>query len=64
MDHNLCIFCWKCAKSCPAEILIRKITKQNTRKGFIEVTDKSACFECRACEIICPVSAIKIKPST
>lgn len=50
-------------RSCPAEILIRIKTENKTRKGIIEVTDKNLCFECRACEVICPVSAIKIGSS-
>jgi Fe-S-cluster-containing hydrogenase component 2 len=63
IDQDLCIFCWKCARSCPAEILIRKNTADKTRKGVIKVTNKTLCFECRACEVICPVSAIKISAS-
>ncbi|MFX1505453.1 MAG: 4Fe-4S binding protein [Promethearchaeota archaeon] len=60
IDQNLCIQCLKCVRSCPAEILIQEKLSNKTKKGQIKVSDPSLCFECRACEVICPESAIKV----
>ncbi|MHA1213934.1 MAG: 4Fe-4S dicluster domain-containing protein [Candidatus Hodarchaeales archaeon] len=62
MDHNLCIRCLKCVKSCPAEILVREKTEtgSNDSKFQITVSNNLKCFECRACEVICPVNAIQV----
>ncbi|MFW9903385.1 MAG: ATP-binding protein [Candidatus Thorarchaeota archaeon] len=60
IDHNLCIQCLKCVRSCPAEILIQEKLNDKIKKGQIMVLDPSLCFECRACEVICPESAIKV----
>ncbi|MFW9990535.1 MAG: ferredoxin family protein [Candidatus Odinarchaeota archaeon] len=50
-----CTRCRKCVKSCPAIILV--ISRDSSA---VEVTDPSKCFECRACEVICPVRAIEV----
>ncbi|PWI49204.1 hypothetical protein CEE45_03205 [Candidatus Heimdallarchaeota archaeon B3_Heim] len=60
INRDLCILCWKCTKSCPAEILISNSKRKNEGKGFLEIISPEKCFECRACEIVCPVKAIKI----
>jgi len=57
--HEDCILCQKCVRSCPAEILIFQKEK-NTSKGTIQITNPRECFECRACEVVCPVDAIKV----
>jgi len=62
IDHNLCVRCLKCIRSCPAEILV--ISKNNfekgKEKGLVKITEPSLCFECRACEVVCAESAIRI----
>ena len=60
IDNNLCILCLKCVKSCPAEILIKSKSDVKSKKRIITVTEPNLCFECRACEVVCPESAIKI----
>ncbi|MHA2106535.1 MAG: 4Fe-4S binding protein [Candidatus Hodarchaeales archaeon] len=60
LDRDLCILCWKCTKSCPAEILISIPKTKNGEKGNLAIITPEKCFECRACEIVCPVKAIKI----
>lgn len=60
IDHNLCIQCLKCVRSCPAEILVQEKKSEKTQKGQIKVSDPCSCFECRACEVICPESAVKV----
>ncbi|MFX1515002.1 MAG: 4Fe-4S binding protein [Promethearchaeota archaeon] len=61
IDHELCIQCLKCVRSCPAEILVQEKSNKMTQKRLIEVLDPSSCFECRACEVVCPESAIKVQ---
>ncbi|UCE13661.1 MAG: 4Fe-4S dicluster domain-containing protein [Candidatus Heimdallarchaeota archaeon] len=58
INHDVCIHCLKCVRSCPAEILISESSK--TQKGIIKVIDPKSCFECRACEVICPENAINV----
>ncbi|WP_455143722.1 4Fe-4S binding protein [Candidatus Hodarchaeum mangrovi] len=59
MNQDLCTLCLKCIRSCPAEILkIKKSSSSNSR--IIQVTDSHLCFECRACEVVCPVEAIEV----
>ncbi|MHA2203337.1 MAG: 4Fe-4S binding protein [Candidatus Hodarchaeales archaeon] len=60
INQDLCIRCLKCVQSCPAEILILEKTNNKTQKGIIRVLDPSLCFECRACEVVCPESAIRV----
>lgn len=60
INQGLCIRCLKCVQSCPAEILIQENIDTKTQKGTIKITDPSLCFECRACEVICPVFAINV----
>ncbi len=60
INQDLCIRCLKCVRSCPAEILIQEKTTDKTQKGIISVLDPSLCFECRACEVVCPESAIRV----
>jgi ferredoxin len=52
--------CLKCVKSCPAEILVKENQKISGRKSAIKILDNNLCFECRACEVVCPVNAIRI----
>jgi len=59
IDHKLCILCLKCVRSCPAEILIQEKSHDTTQKRRIQVSDPSLCFECRACEVVCPETAIR-----
>ena len=59
INHDLCILCLKCIRSCPAEILV-KSQSEAMEKNIVEVTEPSLCFECRACEVVCSESAIKI----
>ncbi|UCG00547.1 MAG: 4Fe-4S binding protein [Candidatus Heimdallarchaeota archaeon] len=54
IDHDLCIRCLKCVRSCPAEILIAE------KREKIKVLNPDSCFECRACEVCCPESAIRV----
>ena len=60
IDRDLCTTCWKCVRSCPAEILLRNPPKNEEGKRAVKIIKPELCFECRACEIVCPVSAIKI----
>ena len=61
IDKNLCITCWKCVRSCPAEILLRSVSQENDEKiKAVKIINPEQCLECRACEIVCTVSAIKI----
>lgn len=60
IDHHLCTRCIKCVRSCPADILIREQSKDKTHKFIIEVTDAALCFECRACEVVCPEDAVQV----
>ncbi|MFX1285409.1 MAG: 4Fe-4S binding protein [Promethearchaeota archaeon] len=60
INQNICIKCLKCIRSCPAEIIIQGNFDEKTPKGTIKITDPSLCFECRACEVICPVLAINV----
>ncbi|MFX0086986.1 MAG: ferredoxin family protein [Candidatus Hodarchaeota archaeon] len=60
INHDLCILCLKCIRSCPAEILLKSQSDNTERKSIIKVTEPSLCFECRACEVVCSVSAIRI----
>ncbi|MHA1977279.1 MAG: 4Fe-4S binding protein [Candidatus Hodarchaeales archaeon] len=64
LDTDLCILCWKCSKSCPAEILISNPKVKNRKKGFLGIITPEKCFECRACEIVCPVKAIRVFADT
>ncbi|MFX0122299.1 MAG: ATP-binding protein [Candidatus Hodarchaeota archaeon] len=61
INQDLCIRCLKCVRSCPAEILYQEKNNSNkNQKGTIKVLDSSLCFECRACEVVCPESAISV----
>ncbi|MFX0150472.1 MAG: 4Fe-4S dicluster domain-containing protein [Candidatus Hodarchaeota archaeon] len=60
IDHNLCTRCIKCVRSCPAEILIHEKKENQTPRSIIEVTDPNLCYECRACEVVCPVFAVNV----
>lgn len=60
INQDLCIRCDRCVRSCPAEILIQEKNSDKTQKGTITVLDPSLCFECRACEVVCPESAIRV----
>lgn len=60
INQGLCVQCLKCVRSCPAEIFIQKNTDTKTQKGAIKITNPNLCFECRACEVICPESAISV----
>ncbi len=61
-----CIACNICSESCPAEILVIKKIEVKDRKRpkrVLRVTQEELCYECRACEIICPYGAILIDAS-
>ncbi len=60
INHNLCIRCLKCIRSCPAEILIQENLGGKISNEIIKITNPNLCFECRACEVICPVFAINV----
>jgi NAD-dependent dihydropyrimidine dehydrogenase PreA subunit len=60
INHDLCILCLKCIRSCPAEILVKSRNDVDESKNIVKVTEPSFCFECRACEVVCSVSAIRI----
>lgn len=60
IDHIHCTRCIKCIKSCPAEILVREKNNTGSHKWIIAVTDSEACYECRACEVVCPEDAIRV----
>ena len=60
INKNLCTCCLKCVRSCPAEILVQEKIEGKTQKRNIKVSDPSLCFECRACEVVCPESAIRV----
>lgn len=60
IDHNLCTLCTKCVRSCPAEILIREKDETTIHKAIIKITEPNSCFECRACEVVCPVFAVSV----
>lgn len=60
IDHNLCVLCLKCIRSCPAEILVKLKGNFEKEKGIVKITEPSLCFECRACEVVCAESAIRI----
>lgn len=60
INQELCIHCLKCVRSCPAEILVSESSNSKTKKGIIRVIDSNLCFECRACEVICPENAIYV----
>ncbi|MFW9855913.1 MAG: 4Fe-4S dicluster domain-containing protein [Candidatus Thorarchaeota archaeon] len=64
IEHHICTRCSKCIKSCPADILVRQKSKSKAYKFDIEVTDAGFCFECRACEVVCPENCIHILCST
>lgn len=53
-----------CVKSCPAVILeVRNDHPSNSKaKGIVHVLNDSACLQCYACELLCPVDAIFINP--
>ncbi|MHA2299285.1 MAG: 4Fe-4S dicluster domain-containing protein [Candidatus Hodarchaeales archaeon] len=53
--RDKCTRCKKCMKSCPVEILV--VTRD---QPVVQVIDPSGCLECRACEVICPESAIEV----
>ncbi|UCG90621.1 MAG: 4Fe-4S binding protein [Candidatus Heimdallarchaeota archaeon] len=58
INQNLCVKCLKCIRSCPAEIIIQE--NSHDKQGSLKITYPSLCFECRACEVICPVFAINV----
>ncbi len=60
INQDLCIQCLKCIQSCPAEILVKEDENSKTQKGSITITNPDKCFECRACEVVCPVLAISV----
>lgn len=62
-----CVACNICSESCPAEILvIKKIQHDGAKrpKRVLRVTEEELCYECRACEIVCPYGAILIDASS
>lgn len=60
INQDLCTQCLKCTRSCPAEILVKKDNFSKNKKGSIMITNPEKCFECRACEVVCPVLAINV----
>jgi len=60
IDHGRCTRCIKCVRSCPADILVRDKSNTGSHKWIINITDSDSCYECRACEVVCPEDAIKI----
>jgi len=56
IDQEACIGCGKCVKLCP-----RKILYMNAETGTCGVTDHAKCDRRAGCEMVCPVSAIKIR---
>lgn len=57
IDELLCIGCGVCDVVCPADVIRMS---ESTGKPVIAYLED--CWTCYACEIDCPVKAIKIHP--
>lgn len=53
-NHDKCISCGHCARSCPAKII--KFDKEN-----LPFYDKDKCISCFCCHEVCPEDAIEVK---
>ena len=52
-NHDACIGCGECARSCPAKIIEMKNKRPRA--------DLSKCIRCFCCQELCPAKAVKIK---
>ena len=54
LDETKCNGCGMCIKVCPHEVFVLSGKKAH-------ITRKDNCMECGACEMNCPVNAVKVK---
>ncbi len=53
IDADICIVCGDCVDACPGQVF------RKTEHG-VEIPHPEECIECRACEEICPVGAVRL----
>ncbi|MBU1120295.1 MAG: 4Fe-4S binding protein [archaeon] len=56
VDKEKCTGCGTCVQVCPVSIFELNSGKSKTKKDKIK-----DCLECKACEVSCPASAIKVE---
>jgi len=54
IDSRLCTLCSDCVDVCPTDCL--------SVAGFEVVLAPQSCIQCGACEAVCPVAAIAMRP--
>jgi NAD-dependent dihydropyrimidine dehydrogenase PreA subunit len=54
IDYEKCTVCGTCVNVCPVSVFEKASEK-------VEVKKPGDCIGCRACEVSCPVKAIKVE---
>jgi len=58
IDYKKCTGCFTCVDVCPMQVF-EKGEKDGKKTAIVAKPDE--CIGCKACEVQCPVEAIKVK---
>ncbi|MHA1268290.1 MAG: 4Fe-4S dicluster domain-containing protein [Candidatus Helarchaeota archaeon] len=62
VDLDICYGCLKCIEVCTVKVFVKFITHNHpVSKIKVDPINEDQCFFCLACELVCPIDAIRIE---